>query len=76
MTADGLEVRLVEKQTVLVTGPLRGDTYSERLAEFLTRAQRSDRLDEALERRRLGRSILRVVGERLIAFNARPARAA
>jgi len=74
VTADGLDVCLVEKQTVLVTGPLRGDTYSERLAEFLKRAKRSDRLDEALERRRLGRSILRVVGERLIAFNARPAR--
>ena len=70
VTADGMAVNLKTKQTALVEGTLRGDAYSERVADFLHRARRDERLDEKLATRRLGRSVLRVVGQRVIVLRA------
>jgi hypothetical protein len=70
VTADGVPVDLKNKQTALVEGTLRGDAYSERVADFLRRAKRDERLDDKLAARRLGRSVLRVVGQRVIILKA------
>ena len=43
---------------------------TERVADFLRRAKRDERLDDKLASRRLGRSVLRVVGQRVIILKA------
>jgi hypothetical protein len=71
VTTDGLKVNLEPRRLVIVSGSIINADYSEPLAKFLQQANRSDRLTEQVTNRRIGRSMTRVIGSRLIVLSGK-----